>query len=405
GQSISIVADGSPSTLNLAGETGAAGEDGDDGYRAQCGSQPRDVNYNLRAANGGNGGNGGDGGGGGDGGTLTVYYLDPEHLRSLAVQAAAGQGGRAGRGGYGGYGCTCQRHRWEQQVCSGTPGTPGYRCTAQRFTCSDGRDGQRGRDGRAGEAGNQGQLALVNQREPLAPDQPRLSATLMELSDRPFNLSKNRWNRRQGATALLAPGSVIADQYQEFAGRIEGQFQLVWNAAQPFGEFARETATLELNDDQQIAIAFPDAVWVEGNPTQQEGLTTFAIANVMRESEATQLSVADLSGRGTDLTFAIVDLAGKSDLVATEFRLRYRAAGDRSRNRANYRTRFDGAIPATAVIQDYNRFNLALGQLPIDTQFLAPGTRVELELVATRSFAGRTATQSIRWQGEIRASR
>jgi hypothetical protein len=38
-----------------------------------------------------------------------------------------------------------------------------------------------------------------------------------------FNLSKNKWQIRQGAKSLLAIGSLIADEYREFERRLDGR--------------------------------------------------------------------------------------------------------------------------------------------------------------------------------------
>jgi hypothetical protein len=128
GDSQTISADGESVNLELSGEDGRDAEDGDDGDDAFCGRQPQDVERNLRAANGGDGGRGGNGGKGGDGGSLTVYYSNPADLRKILVRAAGGEGGRAGRGGKPGYGCECRKERWEVKTCTGTPGSPDYKC-------------------------------------------------------------------------------------------------------------------------------------------------------------------------------------------------------------------------------------------------------------------------------------
>ena len=66
------------------------------------------------------------------------------------------------------------------------------------------------------------------------------------------------------------------------------------------------------------------------------------------------------------------------------------------------RTRYDGTLPANLISRDGNRFVLALGQLPISACDLVPGVRIEVELTATRSFAGRSAKQKLEKRDEIR---
>ncbi len=91
-------------------------------------------------------------------------------------------------------------------------------------------------------------------------------------------------------------------------------------------------------------------------------------------------------------------------MIATQFQIKYRAAraSDRFSSNADYRTRYEGNIPAELVSRSNNRFTLNLGKLPIESEFLRPGVAVEIELVATRSFAGRSTEQKIEWRGQIR---
>jgi len=404
GQSQTIFVDGSPLNLDLSGEDGSSGEDGLSGGNADCERQPRDVEYDVRAADGGKGGNGGNGGDGGNGGALTIYYTNLADLKKIAVRANGGRGGRSGRGAYGGEGCSCRQRNWVRQTCTGTPGTPGYSCTNREFECRDGNDGEDGRNGSDGKDGRLGSLSLVNRTEALAPDNPTVTLGMPELSDRVFALSKNKWETRNGAASLLAPGSVIADQYREFIERIESSFQLIWNAGRPLSDFTGQTVNISLEDDKQVKVTFPEEVWVDGTLSQQGEVTQFVASNVILKSEATQLTRADFSGSGTELNFALIDRARKSDLIATQFQIKYRAArgSDRFSSNADYRTRYEGNIPAELVSRNNNRFTLNLGKLPIESEFLRPGVAVEIELVATRSFAGRSTEQKIEWRGQIR---
>ena len=102
---LTIFADGSPLTLNLAGEDGQAGQEGQPGEDGDCQNQPTGVKHNLIAPSGGNGGNGGNGGDGGNGGYLTLYATDTSQLQQIFVNASGGKGGQSGKGGLGGQGC------------------------------------------------------------------------------------------------------------------------------------------------------------------------------------------------------------------------------------------------------------------------------------------------------------
>lgn len=402
GQSQTVFTNGSQVNLELSGEDGSEGEDGIQGEDAECRRQPRNTDRNLRAANGGRGGNGGNGGDGGNGGSVTVYYTNLADVKKIFVRSTSGRGGRGGRMAYGGKGCDCRDRNWEIQTCTGTPGTPGYSCKTRKFSCTDGRDGNNGSNGSDGKDGSLGSLTLVNRTEALPADNPSATVTMPEVQDKVYALSKNKFQTRSGAASVLAPGSVIADQYREFIERIETSFQLVWNATRPMTDFAGQNVTINLQDDKQVKVSFPEDVWVDGTTTQQGGKTQFIASNVILKREATQLKRADFSGSGTDLNFVLIDSAGKSDLISSQFRVKYKTSDDRFSRDDNYRTRYEGTIPAELVTSERNRFILNLGKLPIEPRFLRPGLPVEIELVATRSFAGRSAEQKIEWRGEIR---
>lgn len=404
GQNQTIFTDGSAVNLDLSGQDGEDGEDGRRGYQPHCGNQPRNVNHNVQAPHGGNGGNGGRGGDGGNGGSLSVYYTNLADLRKISVRASGGEGGRGGRGSHGGRGCSCHTRRWEIETCEGTPGTPNHKCTKKSYTCQDGRDGSYGINGSNGNRGSLGTLSIIPGKEPLAGDTPTLQLAVADLTGRKFDLSKNKWNTRRGAAALLAPGSVIADEYREFDQRLEGSFQLVWQEKQPIASFGNQSATLSLNDNKQVEITFPEDLWVGGSSQTEANLTTFTVNYAIAKKDVTRLAVAEFAGAEQDLSLRIVDLAAKSDVIQSQFRIKLRSR-DNFSGYSDYQTVYEGDIPSELVTRDYNRFSLALGKLKVPATALRPGTNVDIEVVATRSLGGRSARQSINWQGTVRRTR
>ncbi|MBD2203266.1 collagen-like protein [Calothrix sp. FACHB-1219] len=401
GENQTIVVDGSPVNLDLSGQNGEDGEDGERGDRPSCRNQPDDVSHDIHAPDGGDGGRGGRGGDGGNGGSLTVYYKNLEDLRKISVRATGGDGGRGGRGANGAQGCNCRRRKWEVKTCTGTPGSPDYKCTEKTYRCHDGQDGRTGEDGSDGNRGRLGTLSIVKGKESLAADVPSLQVAVSELAAKQFNLSKNKWNIKTGANVLLAPGSAIADEYREFDQRLEGTFQLVWQDRQPISSFAGQVATINLNDNKQVEVSFPEDLWVDGNSKTEANLTTFTVNNAIAKKDVTRLAVAEFAGAEQNLNLKIVDLAAKSDALQTQFRVKFRAQ-DNSSGFSDFRTVYEGDIPGNLVTRDYNRFILALGKLPISAPALSPGVNVDIEVIATRSLGGRSAKQSINWQGHIR---
>lgn len=394
--SLTIFADGSQTTLNLAGQDGLNGENGGNGVDALCSSQPQDASSDLQAPDGGNGGNGGDGGDGGNGGSLTIYSTNPANLKQIYVNAIGGKGGQPGQGGVGGKGCNCAKPYWTLVTCTGKPGDSDYSCSTREFRCRDGQDGRNGSSGRKGREGGLGKLTLVNLNKPLVGDQPTATVAMSDLKEKGYILSRNQWETRSGAASLFAPGSAIAEQYLALVERVERSFLLIWNAPQSFSQFAEQKLTLSL-EDQGISVKTPDEVWIEATTQEKSEVTELVVYNAILKSEATRLKNEGLSGNGSNLQLTLVDLAEQSNLVATDFEVRYRITRSDPRFRpiSDYSTRYEGKMPPELISLDGNRFTLNIGQLAIDPNDLKSGLGVEIELVANRSFAGYSTEQKI----------
>ncbi|PSN13928.1 hypothetical protein C7293_13880 [filamentous cyanobacterium CCT1] len=366
GASQTAIADGTPASFTLTGSDGEDGESGEDGYRPRCGGQPRNVSYHLQAPDGGDGGNG-------------------------------------GQGGSGTLGCRCDRRDWEIQTCTGTPGQADYSCRNTRYTCRDGRSGSNGAFGRDGAPGADGQLWIVNQLEPLQPETPAASVGLSTLANQPVRLSRNLWAERGGANALLAPGSRVNDIYKEYTGRVEGTVSLDWQAPRPLGTFAGGDVRTEIQPDGSLAATFPDSLWADYTTRREGDHMVITVTNAVRASDVTRLALGTVQGSGANLSAAVLDLASESEYLNTEFRLTLRTTRDdpRDNRRPRYVTVYDDVVPAELVSLTGNRFELALGRLPIDRGPLTRGTYAQLELTAVRSLGDNRAEQSLSWQGQF----
>ncbi|MGK7878951.1 MAG: collagen-like protein [Crocosphaera sp.] len=394
---LTIFADGSPLTLNLAGQDGQAGQQGQPGEDADCPNQPTGVKHNLLAPSGGNGGNGGNGGDGGNGGYLTVYATDLSQLQPIFVNASGGKGGQSGQGGQGGQGCRCTEPYWALETCSGNPGNTDYRCTTLEFRCQDGKNGANGVSGAFGREGLPGQLTLINLDKPLQADKPAATVSMAALRDKGYLLSKNIWETRNGATNLFAPGSVINDQYLALVQRLERSFLLIWNAPQSFNRFSQEKMTLKYENNQGIQVDIPDSIWLEGTTQKRNNITQFIVYNAIYKNDATRLKSQGLDGRERSLKLTIIDEADQSNLIATKFDITYSVTRSDPRFRpvSDYTTKYEGEIPEDLVVLDGDKFTLNIGQLPIESQYLRSGLGVEVKIVATRTFAGYTDQQTI----------
>ncbi len=399
GRDATVFADGSPVSLDLSGKDGGDGEDGEDGSRPRCRRRYRDkAKRDIHAPDGGRGGNGGSGGNGGNGGNLSVYYNNISDLKSILVRSMGGQSGRGGRGGDGAIGCRCHRRSWTVKSCTGKKGTDNYKCKKRKYRCYSGSDGRDGYDGKDGKQGSLGILSLVKGKTQLAADNPTAELNFSELRNKSIRLSINRWIYNNGAVSLLAPGSVIADKYREFDKRIERDFQVVWQEKQPISNFSKANLKLNLNNDGKIEVDFPKNLWLDISKKQEGDLTKLVVNNAIPEKQVTELAVADFVGSGENLQLSLVDLARKSDVIKTRFRVEYEIRGD---NGGEY----EADIPPEFVTQDYNRFILALGKLPIPQEGLEVGTKVRIKVSAIRSLGKRSKKQTINYKGRVRQLR
>ncbi|MEO0541243.1 MAG: collagen-like protein [Cyanobacteria bacterium P01_A01_bin.105] len=391
GRDTTVRATGEPLTLEMAGEDGDEGRRGSDASQPNCDTHNR-PRENVEAADGGDGGDGGRGGHGGNGGNLTVYYQDLNHLRNLYVLAGQGRGGRGGEGGYATEGCNCSYDSWEEETCQDGS------CQTERFSCEDGEDGQRGDYGQNGNDGQPGRVRLVGQLETVPGDRPSLNSAIAQLPTTPINLSVNRWESRTGANALFASGSVVDDRYELYAGRIERQFQLIWESDLAQSR-VNASLGLALTANGQLSIGLPEDLWLDGERTDTETLTTFRVRSALRRSEALQMALGQPRGDGRDFQLSVIDRASLSDVVGTQFHLRYKV--DEGERRPLYRTRYEAPVPSELIEQNHNRFNLRLGNLPIDQRYLQSGSQVRIELIVIRSYAGNSGEQVLSWNGQL----
>ena len=399
---LTVFADGSSMTLDLSGGNGEAGQAGASGYDAFCDRQAtKDVGKDLRGADGGSGGDGGDGGIGGNGGSLTVYTTNKEHLKQIYVIAAGGEGGTAGKAGDGGEGCECDRPYWNEETCYGNPGSSDYSCTTQEYQCVDGYSGKKGRDGRKGRDGKNGTLTLINLDKSLAPDLPEVTAPISELKGRGFTLSRNIWQSKDNASALFAPGSIVANKYKELVARHEHSVLVVWDAPQPVEEFDDKQITLALKGEDEASIFLPEDLWLQTKTIKRDKLTELFVFNAVRTKDVDDLTIDGLFGQHTGLELDIFDEAEKSNLVGTDFSIKYKV-GEKSEDKnffggssTIYKTKFEGSIPPEALAKQGNLFTLQLGKLPIAPEHLKPGLKVEIEVMAKRSLGDNSQIQKL----------
>ena len=249
---------------------------------------------------------------------------------------------------------------------------------------------------------------MIDLDKSLDPDFPEVTAPIGELQGRGFTLSKNIWQTKNNAKSLFAPGSIIADQYKELVARHEHTVLVVWDAPQPVENFDDKKITLSLKGENDANIFLPEDLWLETKKVKQDNITELFVFNAVRTKDVDNLEIDGLAGQGANLELDIFDEAEKSDLIATDFSVKYRV-GEPAEDRGflglgsdtDYKTKYEGSVPQEAIAKEGNLFTLQLGKLPIPQEYLQPGQKVEVEVMAKRSLGENSLVKKLSTRTQI----
>jgi hypothetical protein len=348
---------------------------------------------------------------GGDGGDLTIFYRQPQDLKNIFVNNLGGQAGVSGRGGYGGEGCDCYDDSWRVEVCEweevegaeGEKPTRERKCETRTYYCRDGSDGSPGRDGAIAQDGSAGNVTLVQNLTAIPTDKPRATVTVGELQRGSISLSKNIWRSQSGLLSKLASGSRVPNDYREYVEFWQVPISLTWQAAQSPQAFSAAQFDFALGDRRDLAVSQGGTLWLDYDVMQQGNAYKVTVTRAIAASDATALVRQGLTGTGQDLQLTIVDFGKYPNWINSQFRVIYRTRNPNPEFRQGYTytTRYDGVLDPAYVQQNQGEFKLQIGALPIDSQYLQRGTAIELEVIAERSFASHSTSQTIRWTGVV----
>lgn len=368
GSPLVVTAQGTPASYDLRGEDGSNGGPGEQGDAAWGCFQPT-PDYNVFGAAGGDGGSGGSGGSGGNGGSITAYFTDISALRAILVRSTPGRGGSGNWGGRGGDGCRCTQSTWTNTV-GGSP---------QTFFCNNGRDGNNGYSGSNGSNGSYGSITLISQLTAVPPEKPSVTIDMSQMLAGPIDLSKNHWESRRGARQLFAAGSDIADNYNFFLGRTEVRYSFVWEAARPVSDFRGWQMQLRM-EGAEPKLYLPNGLWTESEKIINGNEYTFVFKGAVSTGELGNLQFKSLGGIGADHVVAVKDNAGVSDVLRTTVKLKYYTAENGS-----YRVRFEDEVPQAALSTAADGFQIAMGELGLNPDWLKRGTQAYVGLTITRA--------------------
>ena len=212
------------------------------------------------------------------------------------------------------------------------------------------------------------------------------------------------WNHNQGARSLLQANSRINDEYYEYRDRLEKTATLQWRSKSSLSEYGSQLATFTLKSDGKIGFEFEEqSLWSVVEQVDNPKGTAVAVKDVVHQRDALKLTPGITDKRDRDFTLAVLDTGAKSDIVSTTFSVKIKNSQNSSRpgSFGNETTHYEGVVPATAVKQDYNRFVLNLGSLPVPEDTFKSGNDIAVEITVVRSLGMRSATQTIDWSGTV----
>lgn len=378
GRSITITADGTAQNYNISGGDGGDGSPGSDGQTPYCPSTGG--NGDVMMPDGGDGSPGGDGGVGGDGGGVTVYYKDIENLKKIYVRGTPGYGGRGAPGGRGSWGCRCGQSSWTVTDAQGN---------TQTYSCRDGSDGRDGSYGRDGGRGSYGRIFVVGQTDPVKPPLPSVYIDMSKMETGAVQLSKNNWERRQGARTLFQTGSDISDNYWFFLNRTEVEYTFKWQARRPVTDFAGWHMLLQL-DGTEAKLTFPNGLWVNSEVVVDGNKRTYVFHSAVSSGEIGNIQLSEFAGDGADLYIAVKDNAQISDVLTTSVYLEYYTAEN-----GRYQVRYKDNVPAGMVPTTSDGFKILIGKLGIKDEYLKPGVQAYAGLTVTRALGTNSAKYSL----------
>jgi len=381
--------DGYDQTIRTSGERinlELSGSDGYDGRDGQPGEDAFNCRHNfpsdnMRGVRGGNGGNGGDGGLGGNGGNVTIYYTDIAHLKNVYIRSQGGRSGRPGYGGDGGYGCRCPSPiQWTRRVCwteKDKDGKSKQVCENRNFYCNEGPSGYRGDQGRQPADGTEGGITIIHSNDVLPPDRTTADVDFSYLDGANFSLTKNIFKEQSGARYLLAPGSLVRDNYYAFSETRTSVIQPIWSSRRSAQAFAGAKLSFRLLD-QSLSVTYASHIWSEIQITPTASGYKVDVQKIVYANETDELQFDGILGSGRNLKLYVRDSAQISDQVYTSFWMKYESDGFFNH------TRFEGNVAAQLINLKDHVYEIDVGQLPIEEKHLKSGEDIKITVEATR---------------------
>lgn len=338
-----IKAPSSPMTYDISGKPGERGSAGADGSTGSC-QIVTDLNGNTSTdyEDGGDGERGGTGESGEDGGNLFVLYENLSDLKNILVNAKGGPGGDGGRGGSGGWGCS-----------NGSDGPPGWN----------------------GDPGKTGSLYLIS--KPFHPYQPDNSNEMHKIAQllEPLKIVKNIWSKSAGASSLLAPGSIIRDDFFNLEDYQYGEAKIELEDETMIDEKLLKEKVIVHMDKGETNIIFPVSLVASYKPNVPTSEAHILLSRLYDSQRFNSLSFKGIKGKNKELKIILGTSGPLIPMPSLKLNMKVELKG----RFFKYRQIFSGPVNEEFISKTASGYEVKLSELALKEN-LHRGSKIRITL-------------------------
>ncbi len=343
-----------PLVLDLQGETGFDGRDGEDASVVDCSlyTETIDGDDGEDGANGEIGDNGED---------LFVFESQISKLALLTVNQEGGTGGIAGSGGSGSRGCR------------------------------GGGQGHNGISGKPGERGELGKFYLLSSDFRLLREKKSAILNLSEFNGLDFNLSENIWHTRSGLKSLLNPDSIVREYYYTFKEQKSYSIEIVMDENSFTPNVPVDTRiALSLSHGELTLNSYTGSV-LEYTIEKDKNKFIIFIHKLIAEHHIQNLKLKRISSSETNLQLELRQRNPISSSVTTSFILSIAIIEN---NQITSESKFI-QVPASLIYKTRNSYFIEIGKLRLPAAYKKKGTKIKIYLSVYREFRNQTRVGGI----------
>lgn len=343
-----------PLVLNLAGDPGFAGRNGEDAMPVDCSL------YQL-ATDGEDGENGASGEVGEKGEDLYLFENDLSKLSVLTINQSGGVGGAAGVGGLGAQGC------------------------------HGGVAGQDGSSGDPGKSGALGKLYILKSDFDLPKEKKSIILNLQDFNGLDLNLRENFWQVRPGLKSLVNPNSIVRDSYYTFKKQVSYSIEIVFDQNLLVPDRGINTRIALSLFNGELTLSSYTGSLLEYTIVKEHNKFIIIIHRLIAEYHLQNLKLKRISSSGVDLKLELRQRNPLSNAVRTSFVI---SIAILENNHIISESKFL-QVPASLVYKTRNSYFIEIGKLRLPKIYKKKGTMVKIYLSVYREFNKQTRVNGI----------